>query len=167
MATRTTIDRSHLLRLSQALEASPRLLRLDDCSWWIIRGRNGWIGVWSDRPVAFLLYVFGRSSRHWSAIKRKLDFCTPSQDGDDEGVLRLEKLPTSKEAKVIREVVGVRKRPTFSLETLEQKRASIGKASAARGSLKAPPLASDIETDTNADPETRDAALVDVGDDVE
>lgn len=126
------IDRTHLLQLLEALEASPRLLRRDECGWWIIDGKNGFMGIWSDRPDDFLLYVAGRSKRHWSAIKRKLGFCTPTQDGNDEGVLRLKKLPTSKEAKVIRKVIGIRRRPNYSPETLERKRASMGKASAAR-----------------------------------
>ena len=33
-----------------------------------------------------------------------------SQDGDDEGTLRLDRLPTAAEAELIRDLIGIRKR---------------------------------------------------------
>ena len=39
-----------------------------------------------------------------------LAFCRVTQDGDDEGCLHLDRLPTAAEAELIREAVGIRKR---------------------------------------------------------
>ncbi len=160
------IDREHLLALLEALDASPSLLRLDECGWWVIKASRGFIGIWSDRPADYLLGVGGNSKRHWSGIKRQLSFCVVTQDGDEGGVLRLMRLPTPDEAKIIREVVGVRKRPTFAPDILERKRASMARASAARGSAKTPTKAPDIAPDPIVDPGAQDAVAVDVAGEV-
>jgi len=80
-----------------------------------------------------VLYVACRSERHWTATKARLSFCTVTQDGDDDGCLRLYQLPTVTQATVIRDALGIRKRVEFGAEDLERRRASMKRlAQAAR-----------------------------------
>jgi hypothetical protein len=73
---------------------------------WGIRGKFGHIYINGD---GFLL-LFGAlergeqvpSSRPWEQVKRTLSFCKATQDGDWEGCLHLDHLPT--------EALGIRKR---------------------------------------------------------
>jgi hypothetical protein len=51
-----------------------------------------------------------REARLWSAAKRKLSFCQLRIDGDDEGTLHLDHLPSPAEARAIRRVMAIRKR---------------------------------------------------------
>ena len=69
---------------------------------------------------------------------------TAQQDCDEEGCLRLRRLPTLAEATVIREVLGIRKRAELSPEELERRRA-IGKR-LARGAGRAKKLPGGGET---------------------
>jgi hypothetical protein len=51
-----------------------------------------------------------------------------TQEGDDEGVLRLDRLPTPAEAEAIRDVIGIRRRRHLTAEALarlEQMRAAL------------------------------------------
>jgi hypothetical protein len=41
------------------------------------------------------------SERHWTFTKRRLAFYEITQDGEDEGCLRLQQLPTQQQAAVI------------------------------------------------------------------
>jgi hypothetical protein len=50
-------------------------------------------------------------------IKRRLAFMTVTQDGDDEGCLRLFRLPTPEEAALIRDALLLRKRRTLTEES--------------------------------------------------
>ena len=106
-------DRRQQERLLVALDAAPLQLRRDECGWWIIGGRHGAIHTWGDGK-SWLAYVIGRSVRHWTMVKRRLAFMTVTQDGDDEGCLRLFRLPTPDEAVMIREVLGLRKQRHLS-----------------------------------------------------
>ena len=81
-------DRQQQERLLAALDAAPSQLRRDECGWWIIAGRRGTIQTWGDGKT-WGVYVVGRSARHWTSIKRRLAFMTVTQDGDEEGCLRL------------------------------------------------------------------------------
>ena len=80
------------------------------------------IHTWGDGKT-WSLYAACYSARHWTATKARLAFCAVTQDGDDEGVLRLHQLPTADQAAVIREVLGIRKRQTVSEATLERLKA--------------------------------------------
>jgi len=44
----------------------------------------------------------GESVRRWKNVKKRLAFRRISQDGDDEGCLHLDRLPTAHEADLIR-----------------------------------------------------------------
>jgi hypothetical protein len=50
----------------------------------------------------------------WTWAKRRLAFCELTQDGDAEGVFRLQRLPTASEAEEIRYVLGIWKRFEYS-----------------------------------------------------
>jgi hypothetical protein len=71
--------------------------------------RSGW-----------LLFAGCHSVRRWTATKRCLSFCEVTQDGDDEGCLRLGGLPTPERAEAIREALGIRKRREHSPVTVER-----------------------------------------------
>ena len=55
--------------------------------------------------------------------KKRLGFCEVTQDGDDEGCLRLHQLPTAEQAEVLRDILGIRKWVELAPETLERLRA--------------------------------------------
>lgn len=125
-------DRQQQERLLEALDAAPGQLRRDECGWWIIVGRRGTIQTWGDGR-SWLAYVRCRSGQHWTFTKRRLAFMTVTQDGDEEGCLRLFRMPAPHEAVVIREVIGLRKRVDYAPDALDRKRASMAKAGLARG----------------------------------
>jgi hypothetical protein len=105
--------RARLRVLLLALDASPLSLQRD---FWRGMGRKGDYAIHGKRGHiypdgdGYLLYVCGHSARLWSAMKRKLSFCQLRIDGDDEGTLHLDHLPSSAEAKAIRQVMAIRKR---------------------------------------------------------
>ena len=108
--------------LLTALNAWDRALRRDECSAWCITGKHGRIYTWGDAKT-WVLWVGCRSGLHWTHTKKRLDFCTVTQGGWDEGCLRLHHLPTPEQAEIIRDVLGIRKRVELAPETLEWLRA--------------------------------------------
>jgi hypothetical protein len=113
-------DRAQQKALLTALNGWDRALRRDECGAWTITGSRG--SIHSDGN-AWLLYVRGRSARHWSAMKARLSFCQLTQDGDDEGCLGLCRLPTPAQAESIRDALGIRKRREVSATVLERLKA--------------------------------------------
>jgi hypothetical protein len=85
---------------------------------------SGSIHTWGDART-WVLFVACRSVRHWTATKARLAFCTVTQDGDAEGCLRLDHLPTDAQTTAIRETLGIRKRAEYAPEELERRRASM------------------------------------------
>jgi hypothetical protein len=123
----TMSDRTHLEALLIALDASPIALERPNCRGWVgdyqISGKLG--HVLAD-GAGFLLYVgTNESVRRWTNVKRQLSFCRLTQDGDDEGCLHLDRLPTEHEAKLIREAMGIRRRRHLSPEALAQARSAL------------------------------------------
>jgi hypothetical protein len=105
-------DKAQQLRLLAALGAWDRALRRDELAAWCITGTRG--RIYTDGK-GWVVYVSGRSARHWSAVRAKLAaFTTITQDGDDEGVARLHDLPALEQAAEIREALGIRKRVAVS-----------------------------------------------------
>jgi len=47
----------------------------------------------------WVLFAACRSPRHWMANKARLSFCTITNEGDDEGALRLHEPPTARQAR--------------------------------------------------------------------
>jgi len=54
--------------------------------------------------------------------KKKLAFLQVTQDGEFDGVFKLDRLPTDDEAGLIREVLGIRRRPNVSEQSLQNLR---------------------------------------------
>jgi len=108
---KTGIDAAADRQLHQAflvvVGASPRALRRDECGAWRIRGERPYLHLGDGNT--FVVYVSCGSARAWSAIKKKLAFCSVTQDGNDEGCLRLLELPTTEQAVTIRKALGIRK----------------------------------------------------------
>ena len=120
------MSRLHLQNLLTALDASPRALRRDACGDHAISGKSGHIFA---NGTGFMIYVStNESPRRWSNVKQRLHFCSVSQDGDDEGCLRLDRLPTPEEASIIREAIGIRKRRHLSAEERAQKAITLERA---------------------------------------
>src|SRR5262245_597536 len=115
-------DRGQQRLLLAALNAWDRALGRDECSAWCISGKHGRIYTWGDGKT-WVLWIGCRSLLHWTHTKRRLSFCSVTQDGDDEGSVRLHQLPTPDQADVIRDVLGIRKRTELAPEELERRRA--------------------------------------------
>ena len=75
---------------------------------WGIHGKLG--HIYADGAGYLLCVSTEESPRRWTYVKRRLGFCIVTQDGDDEGCLRLDRLPAPHEADAIREAIGIRKR---------------------------------------------------------
>ena len=110
-----------------AIDASPTALERPVCRGWIgdhqVTGKHG--HVLADHP-GYLAYVTGTVQR-WKKAKRILPG-TVTQDGDDEGIVRLDRLPTPAEAEAIRDLIGIRRRRHMTdaaLSNLERARGSI------------------------------------------
>ena len=114
-----TRQRPALLDLTKALGCRDNSLRRDECGDWRVEGRNGHVYAVPgslDRPATpgFQIYAAG-SARWWSFAKKALTpFAEITNDGDDEGMLFLDRLPTADEAETIRQYVGLAKKRVMS-----------------------------------------------------
>jgi hypothetical protein len=134
------VQRPALLKLVEALGCRDAALRRDECGDWRINGKYGYIyavpGIpWGgmEKTEGFQLYFRGAefeasTSKAWTYAKEALSFCRVTQDGDTEGLLFLGRLPTPKEAEIIRDKLRIAKRAEFSEEVLAQKRERMQKA---------------------------------------
>jgi hypothetical protein len=116
-------QRPALLALREALRTRETALRHDECGDWRIEGRFGHIYAvpgslgWPDTP-GFQIFVAG-SARWWTNAKAAFrPFAELANDGDDEGVHFVFRLPTPAEAEIIRHYVGVAKKREVSDEEL-------------------------------------------------
>ncbi|MGJ4888837.1 hypothetical protein ACQR1Y_11615 [Bradyrhizobium sp. HKCCYLRH3099] len=98
-------DKAELQTLLGALNGAKNSVRVDDCGDCVIEGSRGEIRACGG---TFSIYLQCHSVRAWNAAKKQLAFCRVSQDGDNEGILTLDRLPTEAEAKIIRDYVGLR-----------------------------------------------------------
>lgn len=110
-------DKRYLGDLSDALKVSKNNMYVDECGDWNIRGKEGKISTDTEK---WYLYLRGDSMRNWTNLKKKLKFMSPHQDGDDEGILSLDRMPTSKEGSVVRKILKLKKVP----DTVKLDRAS-------------------------------------------
>lgn len=131
-----TADKAQLKRLASALNAAKASLRLDECRAWRINGQHGHITTYGPSGSGWQLYVACRSSQHWTWTKKRLDFCQVTQDGDDEGCLRLIEMPTEEQAAAIRKVLGIWQARPAPANAFESSSANEGLL--APGSTKAP-----------------------------
>ncbi len=90
-------------------------MRLDACGAWRINGRSGHVYTWDDSGGGWVMYVACTSTWAWTTAKKQLAFAEVTQDGDEEGCLHLHGLPTADQARVIRSILGIRKRKSASV----------------------------------------------------
>lgn len=100
-----------LEQLIIALECSLTARVKDECGDWRVVGRKGHIYV---EPEGFYIYHDAGSKQAWTWAKKTLAFCKVTQDGDEEGMLLLDRLPDPMEAEVIRGQLGIRKLKVIS-----------------------------------------------------
>jgi hypothetical protein len=106
-------DRLYLDAFLTTIDASPGALERPNCRGWIgdyqISGKHGHVLLGQghtlpgDQP-GFLLYITGTVQR-WKKAKRRLPGSV-TQDGDDEGIIPLDRLPLPAEAEAIRDLIG-------------------------------------------------------------
>jgi hypothetical protein len=129
-------NRDHLDKFLTAIDASPTVLERPVCRGWVgdyqITGKHGHVLAGG---TGYLLYVTGTVQR-WKKAKRQLA-AVATQDGDDEGIMHLDRPPTQAEADTIRDLIGIRKRRHMTA-------AALSKLERARGSIKSPNLAPDF-----------------------
>ena len=100
---------NHLNDFRKEISAAQTTLRRPVCQGWIgdyqITGSRGHVLSDGDH---YYIYHFARSKAGWTNAKRALGFGDLRQDGDEEGVFRLDRLPTPDEGRVIRRRLGIR-----------------------------------------------------------
>jgi hypothetical protein len=111
-------DKAQLRAMVVALDAAQSQLRLDACRTWTIQGKRGYVATWGDGKQWFI-YCSPGSARKWGNIRRALSplgRCT--QDGDDEGIIRIDQLPNPEQAAAIRKAIGLTKRPAVDIDVI-------------------------------------------------
>jgi hypothetical protein len=145
-------DRDGQRELLAALNALA--LQRDECGAWRINGSGGHVYTWGDGS-GHVLYVRTHSSMAWTYAKKRLAFCKVTQNGDEEGCLRLLGLPIPEQATVIREVLGIRKRrPPSSIPAGWSKTRAAERASAQILASEPPRYAREIPAEGNFAPES-------------
>ena len=127
-------------RFLKAVGSRPTTLCKDDCGDPTIQGTRGHVlaapGVPWIRPrkPGFMLYVVTESPMALTYATNALGFATPTQLGDEEAMLWMDRLPTAEEAKAIRRYLGIAKKAQLSEDTLAIRRVALVSA---RAKLKA------------------------------
>ena len=119
MMAEADADKQQLRSMLTALDAAGNQMRLDECRTWTIRGKRGYLATWGDGR-RWLIFCSPGSARKWNRIRMALaplGRCT--QDGDDEGVIRIAALPTPEQAVLIRKAIGLSKRPAIDMEVVK------------------------------------------------
>jgi hypothetical protein len=130
------VQRPALLKLVEALGCREAALRRDECGDWRINGKYGYIyavpGIpWGgmEKTEGFQIYYRGAeefgepsTSRGWTFAKEAMSFCRVTQDGDSEGLLFLDRLPTLPEAEIIRDKLWIAKKREVGEEELARLR---------------------------------------------
>jgi hypothetical protein len=128
-------QRATLLKLAEALGCRDNAVRRDECGDWCVVGKLGHIYAIPgtlDRPKAdgFQIYFRGApvfeeplDTKAWTWAKKGLAFCKVTNDGDEEGMLFLDRLPTADEVPIIRDKLGIPKKREISQAEAERLRA--------------------------------------------
>ncbi|MDN4984651.1 hypothetical protein QY049_15720 [Bradyrhizobium sp. WYCCWR 13022] len=107
-------DRAELDTLRCAINATGSSLKRDECGDWTLSASRGAVRVCDG---VYRAYVGCRSARHWGSVKKSLDaFCTVTLDGDQEGIVRIDRVPAEDQAHQLRDAIGLRRAPSFSTE---------------------------------------------------
>lgn len=112
-------DRELLLGVVGALNVAKTRLSRDPCGDWNIVGRRGHI---SSDGTAMYVYLARESKRRWEAAKSMLGLVV-TQDGDPEGFLRLDDLPSDSQAETLRRLLGLKR----SVRPSDKKRATLSR----------------------------------------
>jgi hypothetical protein len=114
------LQRPALLKCLEAIGARPGALRRDQCGDWAIFGKHG--HVYAVAPASFQFMFTAGRAQAWTYAKKALGFTRLTQEGDGEGALILDRVPTTGEGDIIRSKFGIAKRAVYSEETLAAKR---------------------------------------------
>jgi hypothetical protein len=131
-------QRPALLAFAKALGCRDNALRRDECGDRRFNGTHGHIYAVPgslDRPrtPGFQIFVMGWSANGWNRARKAIStFADVTNDGDDEGALFVDRLPTAEEAEVIRHWCGIAKRQTYTEEQLVGMRERARSMAAAR-----------------------------------
>jgi len=106
-------DKTYLKDLIEALDVSENGLKLDERRNWNLAGRRGIINT---EGKYWYLYTSWISKAKWTNTKKLLGFMEVHQDGDEEGILKLNRMPTPEEAQLVRKTCGLSKRPLLTEE---------------------------------------------------
>lgn len=114
-------DKDILAGLATSLQASQRNIGKDPCGDWRLRGRRG--HIFCDGAAAYV-YLPSGTKQAWTYAKRALGFMEVTQDGEEEGILRLRGTPSAEQAEIIRDYVGLSKAPVMTEERREALRSN-------------------------------------------
>jgi hypothetical protein len=114
-------QREALFKFARALRSASTALRRDECGDPSISGARGHVHA---VPGGFQLYCVCETKQAWTWAKKGMAFAKVTQDGDEEGMLFMDRLPTPDEAEIIRRYCGIRSKPDLSAEESERRRQS-------------------------------------------
>jgi hypothetical protein len=118
----TSDQRKALLELAEALGSRKAALHRDECDDWRISGSHGHVyavpGITGERKPGFHFFVLNWKGLGWANAKRALSFAKLTNDGEDEGSVFLDRLPTRAEAEVLRHYCGIHKKAEYGEEAL-------------------------------------------------
>jgi hypothetical protein len=101
-------DKELLTELCSVLKVSKNNLRLDEyLDWNIFGGQEAKIST--DGESWYLYLQYENQKRRWNRAKKFLPFMKVTQDGDDEGVLKMTGMPDEKQAETVRKYLRLRK----------------------------------------------------------
>src|ERR1700746_3853636 len=84
-------DRKELQALLAAVNGAQNSLHRDECGDWTITDARGTVRATNGK---FYVYISPGSGQAWTGAKKALaSFATPSQDGDEEGILTFARMP--------------------------------------------------------------------------
>jgi hypothetical protein len=118
-------DRKQLETLLSVVNGAVNALRRDECGEPAIIGSRGTIRACDGK---FYVYIPSGSALAWTWVKKQLAaFTTVSQDGDDEGILVLSRMPDEVEAATLRKYIGLRQTRDIPPEQIQQAQDAVRK----------------------------------------
>jgi hypothetical protein len=112
-------QREALLTFAAALKSAATAFRRDQCGDPWISGARGHVHA---IPGGFALYCVCETKQAWTWAKKALAFAKPTEDGDEEGTLFMDRAPTPDEAESIRRYLGIRAKPELDQQEVERRR---------------------------------------------
>ncbi|MFK4561889.1 hypothetical protein ABIF94_002488 [Bradyrhizobium ottawaense] len=109
-------DRAKLAAFAATMGASKTSLKRDACGDWTITGLIGHISTDGSEIYAHLSCSRARA---WTSAKSRLSFATLSQDGDTEGVLKIDRSLMAGQAETLRTTLRIRKARAMDEAALE------------------------------------------------